>query len=114
MKSLQEIEDYYVNQGLTGDELRTAIEGDGEYKRLLLKLKDKLGKTVDASNEELQKYVLSTAADYEILSKIHQLEKQNLSSGDKELVQLIKTQLELDWRSPIVAKLDELLQKYRA
>ncbi|HCM51739.1 TPA: hypothetical protein DIS56_01245 [Candidatus Saccharibacteria bacterium] len=65
------------------------------------------------SDDEAKKYVLSTYTDYEILAKIHQLEKQNLSPGDKEFVEFIKTQLELDWRSPILAKLHELLDKYK-
>jgi|SRR3989344_4603436 len=112
-KSLQEIEDYYVNQGLVGAELRQAIENDGGYKELLARKKSKLKQRVHISDDEAKKYVLSTDADYEILAKIRELEMENLSAADKETVEFISTQLELDWRSPILAKLDKLLKKYK-
>jgi len=112
-KSLQEIEDYYVNQGLVGAELRQAIENDDSYKELLARKKSKLKQRVHISDDEARKYVLSTDADYEILAKIHKLEMENLSAADKEILEFIRTQLELDWRSPILTKLDKLLKKYQ-
>ena len=112
-KSLQEIEDYYVDQGLVGAELRQAIENDGTYKKLLARRKSKLKQRVHITNDEAKKYVLSTATDYKILTKIHELEMENLSAADKEIVEFIRTQLKLDWRSPILAKLDKLLKKYK-
>lgn len=112
MKSLQQIEDYYVERGLKGDKLRNAIEEDGEYQQTIADRKNKLRESLDIPEEEADRYVLSTDDDYQILSKIHQLEQHNLSKEDKELVQFVRTQLELDWRPPIVAKLDELLSKY--
>ena len=112
-KSLQEIEDYYVNQGLVGAELRQAIENDDSYKELLARKKSKLKQRVHISDDEARKYVLSTDADYEILAKVHKLEMENLSAADKEILEFIRTQLELDWRSPILTKLDKLLKKYQ-
>jgi len=38
---------------------------------------------------------------------------ENLSAADKEILEFIRTQLELDWRSPILTKLDKLLKKYQ-
>jgi len=49
--------------------------------------------------------------DYEILSKIKELEKKKLEKEDKEIIKLIKTQLERDWRKPLLVKLDKLLKK---
>jgi len=112
-RNLQAIEDYYVNQGLVGDKLRQAIEEDSEYQEILRSRKARLHKEVEIYDAEVGKYVLSTEKDYEILTKIRQLENKNLSSSDRELIELIKTQLELDWRSPILGKLDELLGKYK-
>jgi len=50
--------------------------------------------------------------DYEILAKVYELEEKDSSEQDKELVKLIKTQLEKDWRTPLVDFLDSLLEKY--
>lgn len=111
-KSLQQVQDYYVNQGLNGDKLREALENDREYQKLLKERKSKLQVKNEVSLEEANQYVLVTDTDYVILGKIHQLEKQNLSATDIEFVWFIRTQLELDWRSPILVKLDELLSKY--
>lgn len=66
-----------------------------------------------AMAEEKKKYVLKTDQDYEILDKIHQLEKQKLSAEDRELIKFIRTQLEDDWRTPIIKLLDKLLKKYK-
>jgi hypothetical protein len=111
-KSLQQIEDYYLTQGLTGKALRKAIENDSEYQQIWRErkklIKDKLG----VSNEDEKKYVLSRQEDYEILSKVRELESKSISDVDKEFVQLIRTQLEEEWRNPLVDKLNKLLEKY--
>lgn len=67
---------------------------------------------MDVSPEEKKKYVLKTEQDYEILAKIKQLEKKKLSTAEKELVTFLRTQLEEDWRTPMIKKLDALLKKY--
>jgi hypothetical protein len=46
-----------------------------------------------------------------ILSKIKELEKKNLDKKDKEIIELIRTQLKLDWRTPLIDYLDNLLIK---
>ena len=112
-KSLQQIEDFYINQGLTGDELRRAIENDRDYQEILKAREMGLSKKFEVTKEEKRKYVLSTDQDYEILAKIHQLEKLPLSPDDKKLINFIRTQLEADWRAPIFKVLDKLLRKYQ-
>ncbi len=67
-----------------------------------------------ASDEERKKYLLKTEQDYEILDLIHKLESKNLSQEDKELISFIRTQLEDDWRTPIVEFLNKLLKKYKS
>lgn len=59
-----------------------------------------------------KRYVLSTDEDWEILGKIYQLEKKKLSTEDKKFVTFLRTQLERDWRTPILRALDDLLSKY--
>jgi len=70
-------------------------------------------KNFEITKEEKRKYVLSTDQDYEILAKIHQLEKLPLFPDDKELINFIRTQLEVDWRTPISELLIKLLKKYQ-
>ena len=112
-KSLQQIEDFYINQGLTGEKLRKAIESDRDYQEILKERETRLTKKFEITKEEQKKYILSTDQDYEVLGKIHQLEKLPLSPGDKRLINFIRTQLEADWRGPIFEVLDRLLKKYK-
>jgi len=65
------------------------------------------------TKQEKRKYVLADKQDYEILAKIHQLEKLSLSTEDKEFINFIRTQLEKDWRTPILEILNKLLKKYQ-
>lgn len=110
---LQKVEDYYVDRGFSDDKLREALEKDEKYQKLLKNRKNRLKSDLKIFDDEAGKYVLSTDEDYEILDKIHQLENFNLSNEDEELVQFIRSQLVLDWRSPIIVKLNELLKKYK-
>ena len=55
---------------------------------------------------------MPTNEDYEILSKIKQLEKLKLTKQDKYLIKFVKTQLEHDWRKPILKTLSKVLKKY--
>lgn len=112
-KSLQKIEDFYISQGFSGEELRKKILKDKAYSKLLLERKQKLGKQISLTKAEEKKYVMSVDEDYEILSKIKQLEKLNLRKEDKFLVSFIRAQLEHDWRKPLIKLLDRLLGKYR-
>ncbi len=112
-KSLQQIEDYYLTQGLTGEALRKALKSDGEYQEIWKERKKQIRNKLDISDEDEEKYILSRQEDYEILSRVRELESKPLSDVDKEFVELIRTQLEEEWRTPLVDKLSELLQKYR-
>ncbi|MBI3335805.1 MAG: Type 1 glutamine amidotransferase-like domain-containing protein [Candidatus Portnoybacteria bacterium] len=76
-------------------------------------LKNKmLVKKVKITTKDKKRYVLSTDEDWEILGKIYQLEKKKLSTEDKKFVTFIRTQLERDWRTPILQALENLLSRY--
>lgn len=62
---------------------------------------------------EKRRYVLAKAADLEVLACCKRLEKLKLKKSDKDVVKLIKTQLEKDWRKPLLQKLNSLLKKYK-
>ena len=59
------------------------------------------------------KYVLKTKRDLEILNSCNNLLKFKLSKSDEDLVLLIKTQLEKDWRKHLIIKLNTLSSKYK-
>lgn len=113
MKSTQSIEDFYVRRGYRGDKLRKALQADREYQEILKRKRGALTKRVNTTRAEQQRYVLSTDTDFAILSRCKKLEKQNLSSDDQQLVRLIKSQLEQDWRRPLGSMLRKLETKYR-
>lgn len=50
--------------------------------------------------------------DFGILNICEGLETLKLSSEDKKLILLIKSQLEKDWRKPLVFLLKQLCRKY--
>ena len=112
-KTLQNIQDFYKSLGYSGDELREVLEKDKVYKNLLEKKRSKLTKRLNISKSEKRNYVMSTDADFEIISKIRKLEKMGLSKNDTEFIKFMRTQLELDWRIPLIKKLDSLLKKYK-
>jgi hypothetical protein len=65
------------------------------------------------TSAEKKRYILSTDTDLEILLKCKQLEKEKLTREDRFLVKFIKTQLEDDWRKPLIKTLNNLLKKYK-
>src|SRR3989344_4681886 len=97
-KSLQDIEDFYVNKGHVGNKLRKILEKDKDYVRLVKLRKERLTKELSLSTNETKKYVMSTDKDYDILSKVKVLEKLKLNKEEKFIIKLIRTQLEHDWR----------------
>lgn len=111
-KSLQQIEDYYLSKGLRGEALRIALRNDKEYQELFNKQRTALKNKYGITEQEERKYLLPLEEDYKILSIVKGLEKRNLSSSDMEIVELIKTQLEDDWRGRLLDKLNDLQQKY--
>ena len=112
-KSLQKIDDFYIGHGYGGDELRKILLKDKDYLKLLNERKQKLTKKISLTKTEKKKYVMSIDGDYEILSKVKQLEKLNLSKEEKFLVKFVRTQLEHDWRKWIIKELDKILRKRR-
>ncbi|MEK6840368.1 MAG: hypothetical protein AABX79_00235 [Nanoarchaeota archaeon] len=62
---------------------------------------------------EKRNYVMNDKDDFVILKKIKSLEKKKLNSKDKEAVDLIRTQLKKNWRSPLIKYLDKIIIKYK-
>ena len=58
--------------------------------------------------DEESGYVMADERDYAILAKIKELEAKDLCEVDKETVAFCRTQLEDDWRKPLIEKLDEI------
>ncbi len=63
--------------------------------------------------KDKKRYALKEIRDYKILEKIYKLEKFKLTREDKKILNLIRTQLEHDWRKPLIKLLDELIKKYK-
>ena len=61
----------------------------------------------------MKKYILKTKRDIKILNLCNKLLKLKLSKPDNDLVLLIKTQLEKDWRKHLINVLDKILRKYK-
>jgi hypothetical protein len=112
-KSLQRIEDFYISQGYKENELRKILSKDKDYQKLFQERKQKLTKKISLTKIEKKKYVMSIDEDYEILSKVKQLEKLNLTKEEKFLIKFIRTQLEHDWRKWLIKELDKILLKYK-
>lgn len=112
-KSLQEIEDFYIQRGYSGDKFRQALKEDAQYQKPLVTKKSKLQKKFTVSKEEEKIYVLSTDNDYDILGKCKILENKSLSTCDLDMVKLIKSQLQDDWRKPLTEKINVIFKKYR-
>lgn len=111
-KTLQQIEDYYLSQGLKGEELRKALENDTEFQKLLGERRVVIRNKYGITEQEEKEYLLPNEEDYEILSIVKLLENKNLSDQDKEIVEFIKSQLRVDWRGPLLERLKQIIQKY--
>lgn len=70
--------------------------------------RNKLRERYGIKPEEEAGYVMCEERDYEILAKIKELEAKDLRAEDEEFVAFCRTQLEDDWRAPLIEKLDEL------
>ena len=112
-KPLQEIEDYYLSQGLKGEDLRKALDSDSVYQALLKERKSVIRNKYGITEDEEKEFLLPNEEDYEILSGVKALEKKQLSKEDGEAVKLIKSQLQDDWRTPLRIKLQELIGLYK-
>lgn len=112
-KSLQQIEDHYLQRGYTGHTLRKVLEKDREYRRLLDERKRTLTEKFHVSGKEKRLYVLSTDPDFKILSQCKDLERLQLSKEDRSIIKLVKSQLQDDWRSSLIAALNRLARRYK-
>ena len=112
-KSLQRIDNFYLSEGYKGNELRKILSKDKDYQQLLEERKQKLTNKISLTKTEEKKYVMSIDEDYEILSKVKQLEKLDLNKDEKFLIKFIRTQLEHDWRKWLIKELDKILLKYK-
>lgn len=64
--------------------------------------------------EDAAQYLLKEERDYDILERIYALELMPLAPEDARVVALIRTQLEHDWRTPLLTELDQLIARYHA
>jgi hypothetical protein len=58
-----------------------------------------------------KKYIIDNKKDLEIWNKIKKLEKKKLIMQELETIKLIKTQLQEDWRTPLIKYLNKLSKK---
>src|SRR3989344_4925858 len=100
-RSLQEIENHFIQQGFRGKRLEAKLGKDQEYLKLLKQRKNNLKSSLQVKTVDRKRYVLSINEDLEILDRIYKLESKRLSEIDKKIVKLIRTQLEHDWRRPL-------------
>lgn len=64
-------------------------------------------------NQDKKKLVLGEKRDYQILRIIYKLEKMKLDKEQKALVKFLKSQLEDDWRKPLLAYVNKLSKKFK-
>ena len=65
------------------------------------------------TNYEKRNYVMNDKDDFVILEKIRLIEKKKLDVMDKEIVNLIRTQLKKNWRLPLIKYLDKMSKRYK-
>ena len=111
--TLDEIAEFYIQKGYSGTKLRYILEKDKTYQKLLKDRKAVLKHTHKVTKADSKKYLLSVDRDFKILSICKALEKMKIRKGDAELIKLIKSQLEEDWRSPLLKKLKEIKRRYK-
>lgn len=88
------------------------MEQDKDFQSALAEKKQQIGNKYGVNKEDEKKYLLPLEVDYEILSKIKELETKQLNDEDSRLVKVIKAQLEEEWRKPLMEELNQLLEKY--
>lgn len=67
------------------------------------------------SKWEKKKYLLPTKTDYEILEKIHSVEKiKNLNKDERAIIKFLRSQLKKDWRKPLLLILMEFLKNKKS
>src|SRR3989338_10907916 len=111
IRSLDDLVGFYVKLGYAGFNLKNMLEKDKRYSRLLRGRKEDLTK-MGISGSEQKKYVLLTDRDIEMLRRCNALQKI-AKKEDVQTVKLIKSQLEDDWRVPLLSELKRLERKYK-
>ncbi len=66
-----------------------------------------------ATLAEKRKYLLEDKKSLLILSKVKYLESLNLSVQDEKIISLIRTQLEKNWRKPLIDCLNKMAKRYK-
>ncbi len=114
MSKLAAIGDYFESKGFQGKELEKRLKKDKRYQKLLKQYRRKTKKFHNlATRKELEKYPLPVVEDFLILDLVKKLENKKLLKNDREIVELILSQLEYDWRKGLLSKLKKLAKKYR-
>ena len=57
---------------------------------------------------EKKKYAVKEKTDLKIFIKIKKLKNKKLNKEDKRMLRFIKTQIEWDWRKPLVKELNKI------
>ena len=78
----------------------------------LHKLKINQMKKTNVTKKEKQKYALKLKIDLDTFIRIKKLENKKLNKEDKKLLKFIKSQLEYNWRKPLIKELDKIEKKY--
>ena len=68
-------------------------------------------KKTNATKRGKQKYALKLKIDLDTFIRIKKLENKKLNKEDKRMLRFIKSQLEYDWRKPLIKELDKIEKK---
>ena len=113
MSILQKIQDDYIKQGIRGNELEKALKKDKKYQEFFRKHREKTKKLHKfATKKDMEKFPLPVEEDFIILDRVKKLKGKKLEKNDREIVELIYSQLELHWREELLKKLNKLSKKY--
>lgn len=112
MSTTAQIYEKYYQKGLRGNKLRQTLKRNKAYSAAMEKArKEAVEKGFMVSRADLEKYPLVKLFDFEILYKCRQAQKKKLSKEDKRMVKMILSQLEYDWRKPLLKEINRILKK---
>ncbi len=60
---------------------------------------------------EKKRYAFPKKIDLDIFIRIKKLENKKLNKEDKRMLKFIKSQLEYDWRKPLIKELEKIEKK---
>jgi hypothetical protein len=67
---------------------------------------------MEITSAEKKKYALIKKIDFAILKRIKRLESKKLNKEDNRILIFIKTQMEHDWRKPLIKELNKIERRY--